>query len=92
MDVKSSFLHGDLEEEIYMRQAEGYTDYSSLVWKLRKYLYGLKQDPRAWYANIDAFLLSQKFKSCKYDCNVYMQQKVGCLLLLPRDGKYITWM
>ena len=42
MDVKSAFLHGDLEEEIYIRQLEGYTKDSSLVCKLRKYMYGLK--------------------------------------------------
>ena len=42
MDVKSAFIHGDLEEEIYMIQPEGYTEDSSLVFKLRKYLYGLK--------------------------------------------------
>ena len=73
MDVKSAFLHGDLEEYIYMRQPEGYTEYSSLVYKLKKYLYGIKQSPRAWYAKMDAFLLSQRFKRCKSDCNVYMQ-------------------
>ena len=58
MDVKGSFLHGDLEEEIYMRQLEGYTEDSSLVCRLWKSLYGLKQSPRAWYSNMDAFLLS----------------------------------
>ena len=47
MDVKSSFLHGDLEEEIYMRHPKGYTKDSSLVYKLRKFMYGLKQAPRA---------------------------------------------
>ena len=42
MDVKSSFLHGDLEEYIYMKQAEGFIDDPSLVYRLRKPLYGLK--------------------------------------------------
>ena len=65
-----------------MRQPKRYIEDSSSICKLRKYLYGLKQAPRAWYAKIYAFLLSQKFKSCKYDCNVYMQQKGGCLLLI----------
>ena len=49
MDVKSSFFHGDLKEEIYMKQPKGYIEYPSLVCKLRKSLYGLKQAPRAWY-------------------------------------------
>ena len=48
MDVKSAFLHGDLEEEIYMKQPEGFIDDPSLVCRLRKSLYGLKQAPRAW--------------------------------------------
>ena len=62
MDVKSAFLHGDLEEEIYMRQPEGNTEDSSLVCKLRKYLYGIKKSLRAWYDKMDAFLLSHKFE------------------------------
>ena len=57
MDVKSAFLHGDLEEEIYMKQPNGYIEDSSLVCKLRKSLYGIKQAPRAWYAKMDALLL-----------------------------------
>ena len=72
MDVKSVFLHGDLKEEIYMKQPEGYIEDPSLVCKLRKSFYGLKQAPRAWYSKMDAFLMSQKFKRCKSDCNVYM--------------------
>ena len=58
MDVKSAFLHGDLEEEIYMRDPKGYTKDSSLVCKLRKSLSGLEQSPMAWYAKMDSFLLS----------------------------------
>ena len=72
MDVKSVFLHGDLEEEIYMKQLEGFIDDPSLVCRLRKSLYGLKQAPRAWYSKMNAFLISQNFERCKYDCNVYM--------------------
>jgi Reverse transcriptase (RNA-dependent DNA polymerase) len=48
-DVKTAFLHGDLAEDIYMRQPPGYTDGSGKVWKLRKSLYGLKQAARAWH-------------------------------------------
>ena len=66
MDVKISFLHGDLKEEIYMKQPEGFVD-PSLVYRLRKSLYGLKQAPRAWYSKMDSFLISQKFERCKYD-------------------------
>ena len=55
MDVKSAFLHGDLHEEIYMKQPKGYITDPSLVFKLKKSLYGLKQGPREWYSKMDAF-------------------------------------
>eukprot|EP00253_Pinus_taeda_P027903 PITA_27903 len=48
MDVKNAFLHGDLSEDIYMDQSHGLIQDSSLVCRLKKYLYGLKQVPRAW--------------------------------------------
>eukprot|EP00253_Pinus_taeda_P027984 PITA_27984 len=64
MDVKNSFLHGDLSEEIYMEQPHGLIQDSSLVCRLMKSLYGLKQAPRAWYTKMDSFLLSQNFERC----------------------------
>ena len=74
MDVKSAFLHGDIHEEIYMNQTEGYITDPSLVFKQKKSLYGLKQAPREWYSKMDAFLLSQNFQRCRSDPNVYLQQ------------------
>ena len=55
-------LHGDLHEEIYMKQPTGFiqTD-SSLVCRLKKSLYGIKQAPRAWYAKMDSFVLELAF-------------------------------
>jgi hypothetical protein len=55
MDVKTSFLHGDLEEEIYMKQPEGFVvkGKKELVCKMKKSLYGLKQSPRMWYQKFD---------------------------------------
>ena len=58
MDVKTSFLHGDLEEEIYMKQPEGFMvkGKKELVWRLKKSLYGLKQSPRMWYQKFDTYI------------------------------------
>jgi hypothetical protein len=61
MDVKTAFLNGDLEEEIYMEQPKGFTQEGEhLVCKLHKSLYGLKQSPRAWNQKLDVFLKSIK--------------------------------
>ena len=61
MYVKCAFLNGDLTEDIYMQQPEGFVSNPSLVCRLKKSLYGLKQAPRAGYAKIDGFLLSLSF-------------------------------
>ena len=58
MDVKSSFLHGDIHEDIYMKKPKGYISDPFFVCKLKKSLYGLKHAPREWYSKMDAFLLS----------------------------------
>jgi hypothetical protein len=58
MDVKSSFLNGELEEEVYIEQPEGFqlSENADYVCKLKKALYGLKQAPRAWYSRLDKYL------------------------------------
>ena len=61
MDVKSAFLHGEIHEEIYMQKPECFQEDPSLLCRLKKSLYGLKQAPGAWYAKMDAFLLSIGF-------------------------------
>ncbi|GJW93349.1 retrovirus-related pol polyprotein from transposon TNT 1-94 [Tanacetum coccineum] len=60
MDVKTAFLNGELKEEFYVSQPEGFVDQDSLshVYKLKKALYGLKQAPRAWYDMLSSFLIS----------------------------------
>jgi len=59
MDVKSAFLNGFIEEEVYVKQPPGFESpkFPDRVFKLQKALYGLKQSPRAWYARLRAFLL-----------------------------------
>eukprot|EP00253_Pinus_taeda_P019610 PITA_19610 len=82
MDVKSTFLHGDLHEEIYMEQPPGFiqTD-SSLVCQLKKSLYGLRQASRAWYDKMDSFILDTGFFRCQSDNTVYTK-KVGKYLII----------
>ena len=60
MDVKTLFLHGELEETIYMVQLEGFTQngHEHLVCKLKKSLYGLKQSLRQWYKSFDSYDLN----------------------------------
>nr|GEY04196.1 retrovirus-related Pol polyprotein from transposon TNT 1-94 [Tanacetum cinerariifolium] len=63
MDVKTAFLNGNLREEVYVSQPNGFVDpvNPNHVYKLKKALYGLKQAPRAWYDMLSSFLLSQDF-------------------------------
>jgi hypothetical protein len=77
MDIKSAFLNGDLQEEVYMEQPEGFAveGKEKLVCKLVKALYGLKQAPRAWYEKINKYLKSRSFKRSDYDPNLYIKEK-----------------
>ena len=58
MDVKTTFLNGIIQEEIYVEHPQGFEihERDSHVCRLKKALYGLKQDPRAWYSRIDSYL------------------------------------
>jgi hypothetical protein len=84
MDVKSTFLNGDLEEEVYMEQPEGLslTDNPNYVCKLKKALYGLKQAPRAWYYSLDKFLQEKGFKKGTIDRNLYIKSEGDNLLVV----------
>jgi hypothetical protein len=75
MDVKTTFLHGDLEEEIYMKQPQGYAvkGMKELVCKMKKSLYGLKQSPRIWYKKFDTYMLGIGFTRSKEDHCVYFK-------------------
>jgi hypothetical protein len=84
MDVKSSFLNGELEEEVYIEQPEGFhlsenTDY---VCKLKKALYGLKKAPRAWYSRLDKYLQQAGFRKGSADNNLYIKVSQGNILLI----------
>ena len=64
LDVKSAFLHGELDETVYVDQPCGYVQKGDEheVYKLKKALYGLKQAPRAWYSHIEAYFLKEGFE------------------------------
>jgi hypothetical protein len=76
LDVKTTFLHGDLEEEIYMQQPQGYEvkGKENLVCRLKKSLYGLKQAPRQWYLKFDRFMTEQGYSRCHSDHCVYFKR------------------
>jgi hypothetical protein len=75
MDVKSAFLNGPLEEEVYVLQPPGFEVELNRdkVYKLQKALYGLKQAPRAWNRRIDQFLSNEGFVKCSVEFGVYMK-------------------
>ena len=76
LDVKSAFLNGFLEEDIFVEQPEGFLipGAEDKVYKLKKALYGLKQAPRAWYSRIDSHLENQGFKRSENEPTLYVKR------------------
>ncbi|GJR50675.1 retrovirus-related pol polyprotein from transposon TNT 1-94 [Tanacetum coccineum] len=89
MDVKTDFLNGELKEEIYVSQPEGFVDeeYLSHVYKLKNALYGLKQAPRAWYDMLSSFLISQHFSKGVVDLTLFTRKARNDLLLMTTKFK-----
>jgi hypothetical protein len=85
MDVKTTFLNGEIEEEVYIEHLDGFVihEKESYVCRLKKDLYGLKQTPHAWYEKIDIYLMSLGFNKSVADPNLYYNI-VGdkCLILV----------
>jgi len=77
MDVKSAFLNGKLDEEVYVKQPPGFEDptHPNYVYRLNKALYGLKQASRAWYETLSKFLLSHKFQRGSIDSTLFIYKK-----------------
>ncbi|KAJ9548880.1 hypothetical protein OSB04_021423 [Centaurea solstitialis] len=78
MDVKSAFLYGTIDEEVYVCQPPGFEDpkYPDRVCKLRKALYGLHQAPRAWYDTLSSYLLDNKFERGVIDKTLFIKRTV----------------
>nr|GFC47908.1 hypothetical protein [Tanacetum cinerariifolium] len=83
MDVKTAFLNGNLREEVYVSQPDGFVDADNPnhVYKLTKALYRLKQAPRAWYDMLSSFLLSQDFSKGSVDPTLFIRRNGNDLLL-----------
>jgi hypothetical protein len=84
MDVKSVFLNGEIGEEAYIEQPEGFqlSENADYVCKLKKALYGLKQAPRAWYSRLDKYLHQAGFRKGSTDNNLYIKVIEGNILLI----------
>jgi hypothetical protein len=84
MDVKSAFLNGVLEEEVYVRHPPGFESekYPHRVYKLRKALYGLKQAPRAWYGSLRGFLFERGFEMGKVDQTLFLLRQGRDILIV----------
>ena len=74
IDVKSAFLNGFIEEDVYVKQPPGFesSKFPDRVFKLRKALYGLKQAPRAWYERLKSFLLKSGFVMGSVDKTLFL--------------------
>jgi hypothetical protein len=77
LDIKTAFLHGDVDVEVYMEQPEGYEEGVNLVCLLTKCLYGLKQAPRAWFAKLTEHLSSLGFESSVADPSLWVGRPYG---------------
>lgn len=75
LDVKSAFLHGELNEEVYVEQPQGFEKEGEedKVYKLKKALYGLKQAPRAWYSRIEAYFIREGFEKCDFEHTLFFK-------------------
>ena len=84
LDVKTAFLHGELKEDVYVTQPEGFliTGKERTVYKLKKALYGLRQAPRAWNVKLNGILQELGFKRCSKEPSLYRKDKKKHVLIV----------
>ncbi|WKA10803.1 hypothetical protein VitviT2T_028358 [Vitis vinifera] len=84
LDVQNAFLHGTLEEHVFMHQPPGFinSQFPSHVCKLNKALYGLKQAPRAWYTKLSTSLLGWGFQASRADSSMFIHHSTHDVLIL----------
>ncbi|GJV96610.1 putative ribonuclease H-like domain-containing protein [Tanacetum coccineum] len=84
IDMKSTFLYGTIEEEVYVCQPPGFEDpqFPDKVYKVEKALYGLHQAPRAWYETLSTYLLENGFRRGTIDKTLFIKKNKGDILLV----------
>ncbi|GKA08284.1 putative ribonuclease H-like domain-containing protein [Tanacetum coccineum] len=89
MDVKSAFLYGKIEEEVYVCQPPGFEDldFPDRVYKVEKALYRLHQAPRAWYETLSTYLLDNGFQRGKINKTLFIKRHKGDILLMSSMGE-----
>ncbi|GKF57841.1 putative ribonuclease H-like domain-containing protein, partial [Tanacetum coccineum] len=89
MDVKSAFLYGKIEEEVYVCQPPVFEDpnFPDRVYKVEKALYGLHQAPKAWYETLSTYLLDNGFQRGKIDMTLFIKRYKGDILLISSMGE-----
>lgn len=83
--MKSAFLHGELQETVYVDQPEGFEKKGSegKAYKLRKALYGLKQAPRAWFSKIESYFTRERFVKCNFEHTLFVKtEQQGQVLIV----------
>ncbi|GJT77386.1 putative ribonuclease H-like domain-containing protein [Tanacetum coccineum] len=88
MDVKSAFLYGTIEEEVYVCQPPGFEDpqFPDKVYKVEKALYGLHQAPRAWYETLSTYLIENGFRRGIIDKTLFIKKDKGDILLVQMSS------
>jgi len=90
MDIKTAFLYGKLDEEIYLQPPPGYYQNNKQVWRLQRSLYGLKQAPRCWNELLHEYLLKIGFLQSSDDYGIYRNSQMKLLLAVYVDDLIIT--
>ena len=94
MDIKSAFLNGYLEEEVYLEQPQGYEvpGQEQKVYRMKKALYSLKQAPRAWYNRIDSYLTENRFQKSESEPTLYTKvNEQGKMLIVCLYVDYLIF-
>ncbi|GKA45237.1 putative ribonuclease H-like domain-containing protein, partial [Tanacetum coccineum] len=92
MDVKSAFLYGIIEEDVYVCQPPGFEDpqFPDKVYNVKKALYGLHQAPRAWYETLSTYLLENGFRRGTIDKTLFIKKDRGLHVQQKGDGIFIS--